>query len=161
MKISGTLAEKGLHIFDHDVPVVDGVRLPRLWLIIADREKAYVYRKMHGKVEEIACLKPGHAHDDAAGEGALPHGHDPRSEKRHHADGAFLQKLTAWIDKAANENVFDRLIVAAPPHALGDMRHFFGPSTKSRLAAEVNKDWIKLPSKEIEKHLLDLALLKE
>lgn len=161
MKVSGPLAEKGLHVFDHEAPVIDGVRLPHLWFIVADREKAYVYRKMVHNIEQIASLKPGHAHDDAAATGALPHGHDVRSEKRHHADSAFLQKLAVWIEKAANEKAFERLIIAAPPHALGDIRRFLGASARSRVVAEVNKDWIKLPTKEIEKHLFGLTLPRE
>lgn len=153
MKVSGILAEKGLHALDHDVPTEGGVRFPRVWLVVTDRKEAYVYRKMLRKVEQIAHLKPGHGHDDAQGKGSLPHGHDARSEKHHHADSAFLQKLAAWIDKAAGEEAFDRFVVAAPPHTLGDMRHFLGAASQARLAAEINKDWIKLSQKEIEEHL--------
>lgn len=156
MKVSGKLAEKGLHAFDKEPRTHAGIEIPRLWVVVADREKAHIYRKIPKGIERIADVKIGHAkshHEDAGSSGTAHHGYDVRSEKRHHNDSAFIQKLTAWLDMASKENVFDRLVLVASPHTLGDIRASLSKSIHDRIAAEVDKDLIKLPEKEIEDHL--------
>lgn len=160
MKLSGTLAEKGLHAFDDEPRTQNGIKIPRLWTVVTDREKAHIYRKVRQKIEKIADAHEGHArsHPEQAGsKGAISHGYDARSEKRHHADSAFLQKLTEWLERAAGEDAFDKLVLVAPPHALGDIRTLLGQKTQARLLTEVDKDWIKLPQKEIEAHLSEVT----
>lgn len=162
MKLSGILAEKGLHAFDGEPHAVEGVRIPREWIVVADREQAHIYRKTPHKVERIADAVAGHAksnHEEAGSRGALSHGYDAHSEKKHHGDSAFLQRLSIWIDAAVAEHVFDRLVLVAPPHALGDIRTLLKKKTQEVIIAEVDKDWIKLPQKEIEENLSKLAWL--
>jgi len=164
MKISGTLAEKGLHAFDKEPQTHAGIKIPRLWIVVADREKAHIYRKTPHKIERIADAAAGHnkSHpEDAGAKGALRHGYDMRSEKRHHNDSAFLQKLGTWLDQAAAEKAFDRLVLVAPPHTLGDLRTLLGKKAQACLLTEVDKDWIKLSEKEIEVHLAKVAWLGE
>lgn len=160
MKISGKLAEQGLHAFDGEPRIRDGVPVPRLWVVVADREKAHVYRKTTGHMERIADLKKGHSKshpEDAGPQGALPHGYDPRSEKRHHADSAFIQKLAKWLDDAAREKVFDRIVLVASPHTLGDIRACLSKNVHDHVATEIDKDLIKLPDREIEERLSKIA----
>jgi len=160
MKISGKLAEKGLHAFDKEPRMRNGVVIPRLWIIVADREKAHIYRKTPLGIERIADVKKGHpkSHREEAGScGTIPHGYDVRSEKRHHADSAFIQRLAEWLDQATKENVFDRLVLVAAPHTLGDIRTALSKDVHARIATEVDKDFIKLPDKEIEDNLSKIA----
>lgn len=162
MKISGTLAERGFHAFDDEPQTHAGIKTPRLWVVVADREKAHIYRRAAHRIERIADAKAGHAKahpEDAGAKGVVRHGYDLRSEKRHHDDSAFLQKLAAWLDQAAAENVFDKLVLVAPPHTLGDLRALLGKKTQAHLLTEVDKDWIKLTEKEIETHLSKVAWL--
>lgn len=160
MKVSGKLAEKGLHAFDQEPRHHAGIEIPRIWIVAADREKAHIYRKTPKGMERIADIKIGHAksaHEDAGSSAALHHGYDVRSEKRHHNDPGFIQKLTAWLDLASKEKVFDRLVLVASPHTLGDIRSSLSKDIQGRVAAEVSKDLMKLPEKEIEKHLSKIA----
>ncbi len=160
MKISGKLAENGLHAFDSEPRTRAGIPIPRLWIVVADREKAQIYRKTAKGVERIADAKNGHAksHLEVAGSaGTVPHGYDVRSEKRHHSDSAFIQKLTEWLDRASKEKVFDRLVLVASPHTLGDIRALLSKNVHDHIAVEVDKDLIKLSDKEIEDHLSKIA----
>jgi len=160
MKVSGKLAEKGLHAFDDEPHMHAGIKIPRFWIIVADREKAHIYRKTSTGMERIADARLGHDHshhETAGSRGASHHGYDERSEKTHHSDGAFIQKLMAWLDLASKENVFDRLVLVASPHTLGDIRAALSKDVRCRIAAEVDKDLIKMPEKEIEEHLAKIV----
>lgn len=156
MKVSGQLADKGLHAFDGESLMRDGVKIQHLWIVAADRENAHVYRKTPKGIERIADIKIGHEHSGSGG--AAHHGYDEKSEKRHHHDAAFTQKLAAWLDQAAKENVFDKIILAASPHALGDLRSSLSKNVHDRIMAEVDKDFIKLPEKELEERLAGIIL---
>ena len=45
------------------------------------------------------------------------------------------------------------LILVAPPRALGMIRPAYSPALRAAVRAEVDKDFVKLPVHEIEKHL--------
>ena len=45
------------------------------------------------------------------------------------------------------------LILVAPPRALGVMRQAYSHNLRAALQAEIDKDFVKLPVHEIEKHL--------
>ncbi|TAL27448.1 MAG: hypothetical protein EPN97_17315, partial [Alphaproteobacteria bacterium] len=85
------------------------------------------------------------------------HGYDVRSEKKHHADGGFVHKLSAWLEMASKEKVFDRIALVASPHMLGELRAVTSKNIQGRIAAEVNKDLLKLPEKEIEDRLSEIV----
>src|ERR1700744_6561551 len=87
MKVSGKLAEKGLHAFDGEPHMHAGIKVPRLWIVVADREKAHIYRKTAEGIERIADAKMGHDHtnhESAGSRGASHYGYDARSKKIHH-----------------------------------------------------------------------------
>jgi len=160
MKLSGKLAEKGLHAFDAEPHVHAGIPIPRLWIVVADREKAHVYRKTPKKIEQIAHAQGGHAKsrpDEEGAGGVVFHGYDTHSEKKNHEDSAFIQKFAEWLDVATKEGVFDRLVLVAPPHTLGDIRACLSKPVQDRIVTEVNKDLVKLSDKEIEEHLEKIA----
>ncbi len=157
MKLSGTLAEKGIHAFDAEPHKSQGHDIPRIWLIVADREHAILFRKTPAGLERIADAQKGHSkgkHDDGKGTGF--HGYDAKSAHQHHGDGAFIQNLAAWLDTAEREHVFDRLVLVAAPRTLGYFRESLSKNVFSRVAAEVDKDLTKLPEAEIKDHLKDV-----
>ena len=45
------------------------------------------------------------------------------------------------------------LIIVAPPRALGVLRQAYSHNLRTALRAEIDKDFVKLPVHEIEKHL--------
>ena len=72
--------------------------------------------------------------------------HD-QSERR------FLEKLAARLDAAVQAGEAKSLVIAAPPRALGALRQVYTHGLRGAVAAEVDKDLVKLPVHEIEKHL--------
>ena len=156
MQVSGKLAEKGLHAFEKEPRTHADTEIMRLWIVVTDREKAHIYRKTATGIERIAGIKAGHAQSKRGDTGSSG---DARREKRHHNDNAFIQKLTAWLDLASKENVFDQLILVASPHTLGELRASLSKRIRDRVTAEVDKDLVKLSEREIEYHLSKIVQL--
>jgi protein required for attachment to host cells len=69
------------------------------------------------------------------------------------AEQRFLQGLAAHLDAAVNAGKVKSLIVVAPPRALGVLRQAYSHNLRAALRAEIDKDLVKLPVHEIEKHL--------
>ena len=91
MKLSGTLAEKGLHAFDDEPRTHQGHEVLRIWVVVADGAQAHIYRKTPEGFESIVEAKTGHskAHHDTSGEKAF-HGYDARSRLHNKGEARFI-----------------------------------------------------------------------
>ena len=65
----------------------------------------------------------------------------------------FLEKLAARLDAAVQAGEAKSLVIAAPPRALGTLRQVYSAGLRQALTAEIDKDLVKMPIHEIEKHL--------
>ena len=65
----------------------------------------------------------------------------------------FLQKLVRHLEAELNGGRTKSLIIVAPPRALGVLRQAYSHNLRTALRAEIDKDFVKLPVHEIEKHL--------
>jgi len=65
----------------------------------------------------------------------------------------FLRKLADRLDAAVNAGEAKSLILVAPPRALGELRQICSHNVRTALRAEIDKDLVKLPVHEIERHL--------
>jgi protein required for attachment to host cells len=156
MKLSGTLAEKGLHAFDSEPRHHAGHEIPRIWIVVVDRIQAHVFRKTPNGMERIADAKRGTAVHENQGSAGF-HGYDVRSEKHHHDDSVFLPKLATWLDVAEREKAYDRLVLVAAPRTLGDLRKMMSKNVHARIAAEVDKELTEMSENELRKHLDDIV----
>lgn len=68
-------------------------------------------------------------------------------------EARFLAKLMARLEAAVTSGEVKSLVIAAPPKALGVLRQTYSPGLRRALRAEIDKDLVKLPVHEIEKHL--------
>ena len=69
------------------------------------------------------------------------------------AEERFLQGLASHLDAAVNAGQARSLIVVAPPRALGVLRQAYSDNLRAALRAEIDKDFVRLPVYQIEKHL--------
>ena len=65
----------------------------------------------------------------------------------------FLVQLAQQLDSAVASGKTKSLIMVAPPRALGMIRPAYSHALKGAVRAEVDKDFVKMPVHEIEKHL--------
>ena len=69
------------------------------------------------------------------------------------AEREFLVKLIGRLNSALGAGEMKSLIVVAPPRALGVIRQAYSSSLKQAVRKEIDKDFVKMPVHEIEKHL--------
>jgi protein required for attachment to host cells len=70
--------------------------------------------------------------------------------EKHH----FAVKVGEALEKLVRERNVKAIVIAAPPRTLADLRRIFHNDVKSRIIAEIDKDFTKYPVNEIEKRLL-------
>ncbi|HVX99240.1 MAG TPA: host attachment protein [Pseudorhodoplanes sp.] len=66
---------------------------------------------------------------------------------------AFLVDLAGRLDAAVGAGEARRIVMIAPPRALGILRPAYSPQLRQAIALEIDKDFVRLPVYEIEKHL--------
>ncbi len=71
------------------------------------------------------------------------------------SEEAFLTQLAKHLDSKVGAGKAKSVIVIAPPRALGMLRPAYSHALKQAIRAELDKDLVKLPVHEIEKHLTE------
>lgn len=65
------------------------------------------------------------------------------------AEDAFVSGIIADLDREAADDAFDRIVIAAPPIALGVVRKTMGAELKKRVVKEIAADYVKMPLPDI------------
>jgi protein required for attachment to host cells len=136
------------------------------WVIVCDGKKALVLENAgdekflnlktrevfdhpDAKTSEIGTDAPGRSYS------SVGHGRSAVEQADYHTQGEerFLQKLAAHLDAAVKAGQIKSLVIVAPPRALGVLRPAYSHDLRKALQAEVDKDFVKMPVHEIEKHL--------
>ena len=139
---------------------------PGEWVVVCDGAKALVlenvgdekfpnlktkevYEQDDPKTHELGTDAPGRAINSIdARRSALE-----QTDWHAQAEKAFLEKLVGRLNAAVEAGETKTLILVAPPRALGVIRQAYSSNLRDAVQAEVDKDLVKLPVHEIEKHL--------
>lgn len=136
------------------------------WILVCDGAKALVlenagsrmepnlvarevYEQDDPKTAEIGTDRPGRSFQSVGGKrSALEQTdlHDLQEER-------FLAGIAQRLDVAVREGLVESLIVAAPPRALGMLRQKLTAHVRQAIRAEIDKDYVKLPTGEIARLL--------
>jgi len=110
---------------------------------------------------------------ELGGDGYLHHleaeGMDARTNSEEQPDGLhlkqafepgqtepdFVKKFVGNLDARAQSGAFDRLIVSADPDALGFFRDYAPQTLRAKVSAELNKNHVHTPVKQLEASLAD------
>jgi protein required for attachment to host cells len=136
------------------------------WVVVCDGAKALIlentgdakfpnlrtvehFEQKSLATHEIGSGAPGRSHS------SLGHGRSSVEQTDWHdqAERAFLAQLIKHLDAALTAGKVKSLIVVAPPRALGVLRPAYSHALRAAVRTEVDKDFVKLPVYEIEKHL--------
>jgi protein required for attachment to host cells len=137
------------------------------WVVVCDGKKALVlenagdekflnlktrevFEHPDAKTSELGTDAPGRSFSSVgSGRSAIeqPDLHDQEEHK-------FLHRLAAHLDAEINAGKANSLIMIAPPRALGVLRRAYSHNLRNALRAEIDKDFVRLPVHEIEKHLV-------
>lgn len=138
------------------------------WVVIADGDKARIFQhdgpgkglhirddlnqdQPHLRARDIMADKPGRVMS-ARGMGsraAVDYKTDPVTDRERH----FLEHLAGVLDDQRTAKAYDRLILVAPPNALGELRPALTEAVRATIETEMAKDLTKTPTQEIAKHL--------
>jgi protein required for attachment to host cells len=137
------------------------------WVIVCDGAKALVLENIGDakfpnlKTREIFEQKNLATHElgtGAPGRAFSPAGHGGRgtveqTDWHDQAEQAFLTQLAKHLGAEVAAGKVKSLILVAPPRALGMIRSHYSHALRTAVRSEVDKDFVKLPVHEIEKHL--------
>ena len=136
------------------------------WVVVCDGAKALVLENTGDiKFPNLKTVKVFEQKDlpthllgtDAPGRTYSSIGHSrsavEQTDWHDQAERAFLTHLAQHLDAALAAGKTKSLIMVAPPRALGMIRPAYSPALKSAVRAEVDKDLVKQPVHQIEKHL--------
>jgi len=139
---------------------------PGEWVVVCDGAKALVLENAgdemfpHLKTKEVYQQETPATREqgtDAPGRAFASVGtaRSAMEETDWHEQGErrFLEKLVARLDAAVQAGEVKSLIIAAPPRALGALRQVYSQGLRKALTAEIDKDLVRMPVHEIEKHL--------
>lgn len=140
------------------------------WILIADGAQAKVFEHAGpGKglralddlqfqqeplqAQEIMADRPGRSFASAgSARSAMEYSSDPVQVR----ERRFVENVAEELDKRLQHGDFDRLIVAAAPTALGDLRPALSKGLKEAIVAELAKDLTNIPTAKLEAHFADI-----
>lgn len=67
----------------------------------------------------------------------------------------FAHEIAERLARMVRDGKVDKLIIAAPPRTLGELRQALSEQVKSHVIAEIDKDFTRHPVPDIQKHLAD------
>ena len=128
-------------------------RLPReTWVLVADGASARLFRNLGGEngavrlhQEEALALDPA--------EGVMPSVLPADVPLREAEEASFARQLAQQLNQAALGGRFQHLVLAADPQTLGQIRPLLHEEARSRLLAELPKNYTNVPREQIERAL--------
>ncbi|MFK8253929.1 baeRF12 domain-containing protein [Ancylobacter terrae] len=137
------------------------------WVVICDGRKALVlanrgdamfpnlrtvevHEQDNPRSSEQGSDAPGRVHASVGAARSAVETTDWHAE----AERAFLRGVALRLEAALAAGETRHLIVVAPPHALGQLRTLYPRAVQAALAAEIDRDLVRLPIHEIERHLV-------
>jgi protein required for attachment to host cells len=136
------------------------------WVVVCDGSKALFLENAGDakfpnlktrEVFEHKALPTSQLGSDAPGRShsSVGHGRSSVEQTDYHTqeEETFLRSIATKLDGALQAGQVKAIIVVAPPRALGVLRAAYSNGLKHAVRAEIQKDYVKLPVYEIEKHL--------
>jgi len=138
------------------------------WVVVCDGKKALVlenagdekflnlktkevFEHPDAKTHELGTDAPGRSFNSVGPGRSAVEQTDWHEQEEH----KFLHKLAGHLDAEISAGKTKSLILVAPPRALGVLRRAYSHNLRNALRAEIDKDFVRLPVHEIEKHLVD------
>ncbi len=137
------------------------------WLVVADGRRARIFSARAGDTgltelhdligddratRDIGTDRPGRTQESA---NSGRHAMAPRVDWHRQAKQQFAREVADKINATGLKGGFDRLVVVAPPKALGDLRKVLNKHALDRLGAEIDKDLTHFTPHELINHLAD------
>jgi len=138
------------------------------WIVLADGDQAKLFENegpgkgLHALKDLMLEQEPLAAQDimsDRPGRASNPSSPGSRAAVGYKTDPVdlrerrFLERLADMLETKRNEGAFQRLVIAAPPTALGELRPVLSNGVRETILAEMPKDLTNVPIPKIVEHL--------
>lgn len=137
------------------------------WIVVLDSTQARFYalrQSDEGQVfEEIAdalaaapreSARPGRSFAKGVARGVV----EPRQNARKLDKRDFMEDVAEKLNKAASKREYSRLVLAAPPRSLGELRELMSEKALGCLIHEIPKTLTKLPTDALWTKLSEILL---
>jgi protein required for attachment to host cells len=145
----------------------------RTWVLVADGGHAKVLEHLgtsSGLValeDMVFAVELPRTHDlltDRAGrsvesQGRTRHAIQSPTDPHRELKRAFAKKIGVILQAKLTQGKFDRLVLVAPPPALGDLRSLLPKSVRAKVSAELAHDLVKTPKHRLWSHLEGILAL--
>lgn len=144
------------------------MKATKTWIVVADGDQAKIFehdgpgKGLHPikdlnleqtrlRARDIMADKPGRAYSSASpgNRAAVDYRTDPVEVR----ERRFVERLADLLDQRHRDGAFDRLVIAAAPAALGDLRPALSGEVKGAIIAELPKDLTNVPIPRLAEHL--------
>jgi protein required for attachment to host cells len=141
--------------------------MSKIWVLVADSARARLFhadtptgplQEMNDLLMPDSRLKEGDLVSDRAGRaydsaGKGRHAMDPATSAKDMEAHRFAVEIAEILEKQHQASAFNRLVVAAPPGFLGQLRDALSNGVREKVSAELDKDLVQFDSKAIREHL--------
>lgn len=143
------------------------------WILVADGARARVLANEgpgkglhdafdrdfigeHNLMREMVSDKPARAQESAT---TASHAIEPKTEWHRFDKQQFARRMAELLEKGAVANAYDRLVLVAPPQALGDLRAELGRHAQKKVTGEIDKDLTHVALHDLPQHLTQFVRL--
>ncbi len=136
------------------------------WIVVCDGRKALVLENAGDGLYPNFRLRESHEHKDSAthemGTDTPGRVHASvgtarsaveQTDWHDRAEQDFLRAMAQKLDEWLRTGSVKSLSIVAPPRALAVLRAAYTPAVRAAIKHELAKDLVKMPIREIEKHL--------
>jgi protein required for attachment to host cells len=136
------------------------------WVVVCDGAKALILQNagdaelMNLQVHETLTQPNEADRDIGSGKPGRSHAADGTSGSaveeiswHDQAETQFLKEVAGKLDELVHEKDAKRIVLVAPPKALGALRPNLSADAQAAITAEVAKDLTNFPIDQIERHL--------
>ncbi len=143
------------------------------WIVVADGGRMSVFEN-DGPGKGLTPVKGLHSEDqhlrdqdieaDRPGRSFASAGHarsaiEPHTDPVEYREAAFAHKVAEVLDARLAAGDYQRLIIAAAPTALGQLRSALSAPVSKAVVGELHKDLTKTPIAELPQHFDGLLVL--
>lgn len=136
------------------------------WIVVADGARArafenrgpgkglapidgFAFEQEHLRDQDIEADRPGRSFSSVGqGRSAI----EPTTDPAAYREMGFAKRLARQLRQRFDQGGFDRLIIAADPTALGNLRSELDPELNKAIVAEVPRDLTKVPLADLPRH---------
>jgi protein required for attachment to host cells len=112
-----------------------------------------VFSGSRRQAREIMSDRPGRSFSSVGhGRSAM----EPQTDPVEHEEAEFVRSVAKALEEKRADGAFQRLVIAAAPTALGDLRSALSEGLKGTIVAELSKDLTNVPTPQLAGHFSDV-----